>query len=366
MNYDLQTIRIFLTGFLQSPLKTAAELGLRLLHAFKEPAQVGRLQQMTREAPIILQIETINVCNAACVFCAYPGMKRQKGVMSLPLFEKIVREYAEMGGGAVSLTPLVGDALLDPHLMDRLRILAAQPAIKQVSVTTNGIALDRFSDDDVRHLLETLYCIQVSIGGLDAATYEMMYGVDRFSQVQQAMERLLSIRDSVRRPASISFAFRTNDARFEARFGQLLDGYRQRGVFISHIWTYANFSGLVKDDEQLKLVVLRSKEQKRRICTYPAIAMSICWDGKITACGCADFEGNQLTIGHAEQATLAEAGSGTRRSAILDSFPKGTPAGICRQCSAYQPDTIFASPCFSGIQPHQPLPLEFYRQFWGG
>jgi MoaA/NifB/PqqE/SkfB family radical SAM enzyme len=366
MKYDMQTIRIFLTVFLQSPLQTATDFARRICHIFREPSRVGQLREMTRNAPLILQIETINVCNAACVFCAYPNMKRKKGVMELPLFEKIAGEYSEVGGGPVSLTPLVGDALLDPHLLERLRILKAFPAISQISLTTNGIALDRYSDAEVRLLLETLYCIQVSIGGLDAATYESLYGVDRFSQVQQAMERLLEIRKTVSRPANVSFAFRTNDWKFEGRFKKLIEGYRQRGAFISHIWTYANYAGIVKNDEKRKLVVIRNKEEKRECCIYPSVAISVCWDGTITACGCADFEGNQLMIGNAETEGLAAACFGKKRIAILDSFPKGTPAKICRQCSAYQPDTIFEQSCFRGVEPRKPLPLELFQQFWGG
>jgi MoaA/NifB/PqqE/SkfB family radical SAM enzyme len=366
MRNAVQTLKILVADFARSPVKSLTGIGRRILHRFKVPAQVVRLQKLTRETPLILQIETINVCNATCVFCAYSSMTRKKGVMSVSLFEKIVKEYAEMGGGPVSLTPVVGDALLDPHLMERLRILDSHPEINQITVTTNGIALDRYSDEEVRYLLKTLYCIQVSIGGMDAATYEMMYGIDRFSQVQQTMERLMKLREAVPCPAHITFAFRTNDWKFETRFKPLLDEYRQRGIFISHIWTYANYSGLVQNDEERKLVVLKSKEEKRRTCVYGSVAMSVCWDGTITACGCADFDGNQLTIGHAEKGTLAEVWFGKKRTAILDSFPKGTLAKICRECSAYQPNTIFAQSCFTGIQPHRPLPLAFFHQFWGG
>jgi hypothetical protein len=95
--------------------------------------------------------------------------------------------------------------------------------------------------------------------------------------------------------------------------------------------------------------------------------MAICWDGRITACGCADFEGDALSIGQAGQNSLAEVWVGEKRIRILDSFQEWNPAEICQKCSAYQPDFIVFSGKFCrGIEPHHPLPLEYFQQFWGG
>lgn len=285
----------------------------------------------------------------------------------MPLFEKVVEDYAHMGGGPVSLTPVGGDALLDPHLIERIKILDAHPEINQISLTTNAIALERYSEEEVFYILKSLDCIQVSIGGLDAATYGTMYAVDCFEKVQGAIERLLKVRDLVPSPAHITLAFRTNDWRFELRFKREIAGYRKRGVFISHIWTYANYSGLVKSDERRNLVVLGSGEQKKTNCLYGCISMAICWDGRITACGCADIEADALAIGNAAEDSLSDVWSGNRRIEIFDSFVKGKLAKICRNCSAYLPDAnAFSRPYFREYGPHQPLPLEFFHQFWGG
>jgi MoaA/NifB/PqqE/SkfB family radical SAM enzyme len=360
-----QKLKIFLMEFIRAPRATSALVGRLVMQRFAS-GQVARLRETARQSPFILQIEGTNVCNAVCVFCANTHMQRPKGVMSLPLFEKIVKDYAGMGGGPVSLTPIIGEALLDPHLLERLRILRSNAAINQISLTTNALALDKYTDEEVCSLLETLYTIQVSIGGLDAVTYERMYGIDRFTHVERAMERLLSLNATVAQPAHITFAFRTNDWQFESRFRNTLDGYRQRGAFISHIWTYANYAGLVKDDENLNLVVMKSGQNKRNACIYASVAMSICWDGTITACGCADFEGTRLTIGNAVTESLADVWAGKKRTGLLDSFAEGKIPPMCRECSAYQGDTTFASAFFKNVMPHQPLPLDFYHYIWGG
>jgi MoaA/NifB/PqqE/SkfB family radical SAM enzyme len=360
-------LKTLAAGFADSPLKTLAEIARRILPRRKASPQILLLQKISRETPLILQIETTNICNARCVFCAYTGMKREKGIMSMPLFERIVEEYATVGGGPVSLTPVVGDALLDPHLLERLRILGACPQVCQTSLTTNGIALDRYTDEELYRLLEWLDCIQVSIGGLETETYATLYGVDRLPQVQRGLERLMALRESVADPARITFAFRTNDWRFESRFRRELDEFRRRGVFVSHIWSYANYSGLIKSNNELNLAVVDGDVKKRETCIYASVHMAICRDGRITACGCADFEGDALGIGQAGQDSLGDVWAGRKRIGILDSFKKGNLAEICRNCSAYQPDSVVFSRIFCrDIKPHHPLPLEFFRQFWGG
>ncbi len=353
----------FTSSFLHAPLQTIRCSGRKYLHKVWLPTRVGRLRTLVREKPLILQIETINVCNAACIFCSYPSMKRKKGVMDMALFTKIVTDYVAMGGGAVSFTPVVGDALLDPHLIERLKLLKEFPAINQVTLTTNGIALDRYSDDEVRYLLKEIFCIQVSIGGLDRSTYGSQYGVDRFLETQQAMDRLMQLRNGIENPANLTFAFRTDDWKFTHRFRKQLSTYRRNGVFISHIWSYDNYSGVVSKDVHPKLTIKANQERKRLTCAFPSIHMAVCWDGKITACGCVDFDGDKLLIGDAGKSSLAEVWSGKRHTGILDSFPSGTLAPVCRECSAYTPDTLFAQPYFKKVRP---LPVQFFQEFWGG
>lgn len=159
MTFPISTIlKILLVEFVKSPMKTLMDIAGRFLPDKESSPQTALLQEIVRRTPLILQIETTNACNANCVFCAYPKMQRKRGVMSLSMFEQIIDEYTEMGGGPVSLTPLVGDALIDPHFMKRLQMLANAPKVSQVSMTTNGIAFHRYSDDEVRQILTVCDC----------------------------------------------------------------------------------------------------------------------------------------------------------------------------------------------------------------
>jgi len=360
----IKKILRFAVEFVKCPSEALSYAHLFFLRHYSS-STIIKLQELTQKYPLVLQIETTNMCNAACVFCAYSKMERKKGVMDLPRFEKVITDYVIMGGGPVSLTPIMGDALLDPHLLERIKILKTHSEINQITLTTNAIALKKYSDEEVCLFLETFFCIVISIGGLDADTYKMMYGVDRFAEVSQAMERILSLRAKIKRSAHIHFAFRTNTRNFLSDYKRQLDTYRQQGVFISHIWTYENYTGVVESDEKLNLIVKTAKNQKVSPCVLARIEMCVCWDGRITACGCADFEGN-LMIGHVDKNTLSDVWFGEKRLMLLESFGKETLNKDCLHCTAYQPDRVFAYPYFKGVQPHRPLPLDFYQQFWGG
>ena len=93
--------------------------------------------------PIYLRIETVNTCNNNCIICAYRDQSRAKSIMPMALFQKAVLDYAEMGGGFLSLTPLVGDILLDRYLSERLQFLRTVPEIRSLGVTTNGAMVHR-------------------------------------------------------------------------------------------------------------------------------------------------------------------------------------------------------------------------------
>src|SRR5262249_20644466 len=80
-------------------------------------------RHLEERPPETLHIETTNVCNANCIFCAYQYQDRfreGKGVMSDKIFSRGLREYFEMGGRSVNFVPLVGDSLVDPKIIQRV------------------------------------------------------------------------------------------------------------------------------------------------------------------------------------------------------------------------------------------------------
>jgi len=351
--------RIFGPRRLLSAIRQTVEQPFRAL-------QIRRMLKLTDRRPLYLIVETVNTCNARCVFCCYGKTKLKPQVLPLDIFEKVIREYSEMGGGAVSLTPVPGEVLLDPHLIKRYEILAKYKNIDQVSFTTNGIAFEKYSDEELKYILKSSFMIQVSIGGLDREGYKNLYQVDQFENVLNSVSRLLSLKRSVGSDVDIHLSFRTNNPNFEDIHREQLEAYKRQGCLVSHISWYGNFGGIVKSGEVKNAQIIDgSGLAKNETCVYPLLAPSVLPNSLITNCGCVDVNGDSLIIGDTHHNSLRDCWSSKERKKILDSFRQGTLVDLCRQCSMYRPSAHLAEPVYKNIQSYQKLPLEFYMLYGG-
>ena len=326
--------------------------------------QINRLTSMLEAKPLILAVETISVCNARCVFCAYPTMNRKHEVMPVNVFTKVISEYSRAGGGALSLTPVMGDPLVDPHFLERFDVIKKFSNINQISFTTNGIAFSRFNDEELERILRETFLIQFSIGGLDAKTYNTLYKVDKFEEVMASVQRVLAMKEKKNLATQIILAFRTNNPSFESEYAEQLSEFRRRGVFISHIYLYNNYAGEVNSSE---IKIKRHRVVAKNLtCALPLLHGHVFADGKITNCGCVDANGNGLVIGDTKDNTLSDIWQGEKRRKILQSFPSGKPPKLCQDCNAYRPLTYLGSNVFRNTKSGEKIPLEFYIKFFGG
>ena len=79
--------------------------------------------------PILLNIETTNICNANCIFCAYQYQEREQKFMDINLCHNIVDQYIALGGKNISLIPVVGDPLTDLNFIDKIKYASNMPQI---------------------------------------------------------------------------------------------------------------------------------------------------------------------------------------------------------------------------------------------
>src|SRR5262249_60938755 len=93
----------------------------------------------------------------------YPPHPRRKQYMPLDLFSQAIRQYSEIGGGPVGLTPMVGEVLLDKMLLDRLRILDDSPAVTVVSAISNGSMAYLYTDQQLAEILSYFDRLTISI-----------------------------------------------------------------------------------------------------------------------------------------------------------------------------------------------------------
>src|SRR3954463_1893667 len=98
----------------------------------------GYLQPSRYRAPKVpaISIETTNICNAKCVFCANPVMERRKEPIEMVKFKKAVDELVALGGSVIDFNVTIGDPLLDPNLLERARYVKQFPQFKTLGFVT--------------------------------------------------------------------------------------------------------------------------------------------------------------------------------------------------------------------------------------
>jgi MoaA/NifB/PqqE/SkfB family radical SAM enzyme len=309
---------------------------------YVNPARHGeKLKKGNFYRPLILQLETVNTCNNLCIICAYEPHDRPKSIMSLKVFEKVLRDYSDLGGGYLSLTPVTGDILMDKHLLARLEMIKRYPAITEVGVTTNAAMLDRFSDDEVRIIVNSLGRIQISIYGVDEEEYFVMTKRHTYDRAIEGIRRILAVRTK-----NVNLAFRL----LKQRSRQDVDDWItdvvgcKEPVTINSFMTrgYSNFTTLDTNAPLPFGATWGPARSNKAQCLIPLLAVQVSSNGDVGFCPCVgSLEG--LRLGHIEQSSLAEIYNSPRTRALWD-WSVDTPKP-CKTCTFHQPlSTIRTNP----------------------
>jgi radical SAM protein with 4Fe4S-binding SPASM domain len=293
-----------------------------------------RLEQL-RRIPRGLHVEGTNICNAECVFCAYPQMERRKQTMSMDDFKKVVADYLAMGGHHVSLTPIVGDPFVDKHLFERLDHLMALDQVSGISFYTNAILMTRTKGERLLQYARKLH-VHVSWGGFDAPTWNRIMGVEKF---QAARDAVLAFVDLKRRTGSkipFTLALRCPDSSCTGDLWETLDAARREGlVEIAGMPDYDSWSGQITP-EALRSVGLRPRKMpyKKGACELLFTKPVVLADGRVNACACRDVEA-ELIVGDVKQESLSSIWAGRKIDAIIEGHERGEYPPVCQRCTYF-------------------------------
>jgi len=132
-----------------------------------------------------LRISVTQRCNLQCFYCHKEGQNSCNGEMSLAEIEKIVEIGSKLGIEKLKLTG--GEPLLRDDICDIIQ--CASNYMKDVSMTTNGVLLDRYASD----LKDAgLHRVNISLDVLDAEKYEVITGIDCLQQVIDGVEAAIA------------------------------------------------------------------------------------------------------------------------------------------------------------------------------
>jgi radical SAM protein with 4Fe4S-binding SPASM domain len=300
------------------------------------PAHRKRLTGLLSQSMPSLNVETTNICNANCTFCAYQYQERSTGIMDPALFRKIIDEYAECGGGWLGLTPTVGDPLVDKHLLERIRYARSKPEIGEIFMYSNLISLDLHGVDELLH--SGISSLSVSTSGMNPEMYERVYrsrqyktmlaNVKKFAHANNAAGRpvYFSLDMRVDRPISEVEAFPEHDA-----IVKLVDS---QNVTIK--FRYDDWSGRIKPNQLSGNMRLRRNWKPRlSACQLMFAGPIVYWDGKVGACSCRDLNASELIVGNVQNQHLGEIWFGQQIKQLRDEFTTDKVRDICKTCSHY-------------------------------
>jgi radical SAM protein with 4Fe4S-binding SPASM domain len=289
--------------------------------------------------PFQLHLELTNICNALCIFCPYQFQKRAFETMSEDVFHRAVGQYLDIGGGSVGLTPIVGEALVDPLFLQRVRFLRRLSRIDRIFVTTNAITLDRYSMEDV--LRSGLTAVYISTAGFERESYDRIYRSpirDAYDRMRDNVTLLVRKNTELGRPVTITIGIRTDRPLEAVMKDPDMQPILEHAPLIDFTWRYQNGGGLITGDllpEGMKLRPLPViKEPCSRLYDGPIVLP----DGTVIACSCIGAMDalDDLKIGDIHEETLDQIWRGNTLQGLREQFQDGgTPNDTCRKCSSY-------------------------------
>jgi len=291
-----------------------------------------------------LRIETCNVCNANCIFCAYQYQKRNKIIMSEEMYNKIIDDYNYMGGGNLGLVPVAGDPLVDPMILSRIHYARQLNNIKTISIITNCINLHRVG---IKNLLTSgLNSISISTSGFDLEIHEKIYRSKKAEIMKSNLIELLTTNKEMGNPCEITIGLRTcqsfKDVISDAEFNEI--GKLSNEVSINYY--FDDWAGAIKSTDLLKGMKLRPFSllilRRKAPCWMLYGGLAVLSDGTVAMCGCQELEGDSdLVLGNIMDNSLVDLYKSEQAKMIRKNWLNGSRIPqICQNCRNYNPYTF--------------------------
>ena len=253
-----------------------------------------------------------------------------------------------MGGGDLYLDTLVGDPLLDPKVVSRVKYARSFPGIKRIETITNCLNLHNVG---ARNLLTSgLNKISVSTVGFDSEMYARIYRNAHFEQMKANLLELLRVNRELGKPVRIAVGLRVDKPMAEVMSSTGFEAVVKWADEVDGNYYFDSWSGRIKSEDLPGQMRLRPKAlffmKKRVPCLQLWLGIGVLVDGIITACSCRDLNADSdLVLGHLREITLREAyQSGSLKKIREEWFESLGIPGICKDCRQYNPYTYSMLP----------------------
>jgi radical SAM protein with 4Fe4S-binding SPASM domain len=300
------------------------------------PAVMRWLREGGRLFPAVVQVQTVNRCNAACRMCPYPTTwaLEPREVMEDALYTKIAAECAAAPELHDFVPMAQNEPLLDPKLTARIAEFKAQAQPHQmVELVTNGSAL---TPTRLTELGEAgLDLLTISVNANSAPTYAKVMAGLKWTRLVELLEALRQ-QGSARVNLYLRYVTQRENAHEVHGFVQ-----RWRPHFNLMLYDVNNRAGAVTNYPQIATVKSWLTRRVRRwlgprlfkVCPYLFSISAIMQNGDVLLCG-NDWHVREV-VGNMRQASLREIFNNARMRQVRKLMRQGRYDEItpCRTCS---------------------------------
>lgn len=275
-------------------------------------------------APLHVDIESTNVCNLRCPYCAsavHNWGDKGGGFIDFDLFRKVIDEAADIGVYCVKFS-LRGEPLLHPRIAEMVEY-AMKSGIIDCYFNTNGTLL---TPDVAQALMQAgLPRISISIDGWDKASFDGFRNGADYDVVCENIRNLLAMRSefngkpSVRVQTVMLSGIREHWDEYVAHWSELADevGFldaRDEGRECDH-------TGIVCEEFK---------------CPFLWQRMTVLWDGTLLPClmhGVREF--STMAFGNVRDLSIKETWHSARENEYRELHKAGRSHELagCDQCS---------------------------------
>ena len=291
-----------------------------------------------------LYIETSDICNLACRFCAYTKTKRKKQIMETDFFCDIIDRATKFGFYNFGLTPITGDVFTDKDFLSKLGYLEKNPLVNGYSFYTNFTLLDDSVLDKLLKL-KKLDTLNISLYGHDADSF-----VKITKSTPANYERLVAnvnylLKNSDKLPFSLYFGLRSyNSFDFKTATSELCEAVkkvmRKTNAEFYVTKQFNNWGGYISqaDVEGLDITIGDGKViDKKGPCALIFYKNIVMVDGRINACACRDVD-TTMVLGDLKTQSFDEIYSRSNKAYmdLINNQVNGSFHQICETCDFYR------------------------------
>jgi radical SAM protein with 4Fe4S-binding SPASM domain len=271
-------------------------------------------------APKQLALETVAHCNASCVMCPYPQMRRPKGIMKADVHKMIIDSTASWGAPIQVISHAgLGEPLIDKHLAEKIAYERKVFPDATLVVYTNASLLD---ERRATELIEAgVDRISVSLNGFYKDTYETVMKLP-YERTYENLHRFVELRKGLEKAPQFHVSLIPTEHHSEQEILEFKEfwGGKADSVIVPPYITWGDFFPKL------------ARGERQWPCRYIWEVLQIDWDGTVKMC-CEDYD-SEFPLGNVlEESPKAIFNSkllnGQRRNQIAGKFD--TPS-ICQDC----------------------------------